>query len=33
PGRIGRRSGLLLLTLFVGYQTMVWLQAGELLSS
>ncbi len=32
PGRIGRRSGLLLLSLFVGYQTMVWLQAGDSLT-
>jgi cation:H+ antiporter len=32
PGRIGRRSGLLLLTLFIGYQTMVWLEIGDFLS-
>lgn len=30
PGRIGRRSGLLLLSIFIGYQVMVWMQAGEL---
>jgi cation:H+ antiporter len=29
PGRIGRRSGLLLLTLFIAYQVMVWVQAGD----
>ena len=29
PGRIGRRSGLLLLSLFVGYQVMVWMQVGD----
>jgi cation:H+ antiporter len=33
PGRIGRRSGLLLLSLFIGYQIMVWVQAGHFLGS
>lgn len=28
PGRIGRRSGLLLLSIFIGYQVMVWAQAA-----
>ena len=32
PGRIGRRSGLLLLTLFAAYQVMVWMQAGTVSS-
>jgi cation:H+ antiporter len=32
PGRIGRRSGFLLLTIFVGYQAMVWMNAGSFLS-
>ncbi len=31
-GRIGRRSGLLLLSLFIAYQAMVWVQAGELIN-
>ena len=29
PGRINRRSGLLLLTLFVSYQVMVWMTAAH----
>lgn len=29
PGRIGRTAGALLLAIFVGYQAMVWLGAGE----
>jgi cation:H+ antiporter len=32
PGRIGRRSGLLLLSLFFAYQAMVWLHAGDFLN-
>lgn len=31
PGRIGRRSGLLLLALFFTYQAIVWLDVGDLL--
>lgn len=33
PGRIGRRSGLLLLSMFFGYQVMVWMQAGSYVTS
>ena len=29
PGRIGRTAGALLLAIFIGYQAMVWLGAGE----
>ena len=29
PGRIGRTAGALLLLIFVGYQTMVWLGTGD----
>ena len=29
PGRIGRTAGALLLGIFIGYQAMVWLGAGE----
>ncbi len=29
PGRIGRTAGALLLLIFVGYQAMVWLGAGD----
>jgi cation:H+ antiporter len=32
PGRIGRRSGLLLLSLFLGYQITVWIQASKILT-
>jgi cation:H+ antiporter len=32
PGRIGRRSGLLLLSLFIGYQITVWVQASNILT-
>lgn len=28
PGRIGRRSGIVLLTMFFGYITMVWMSSG-----
>jgi len=31
PGRIGRRSGLLLLIMFVAYQALVWLDVGDFL--
>jgi cation:H+ antiporter len=31
PGRIGRTAGALLLTIFIGYQAMVWLNAGSFL--
>jgi hypothetical protein len=27
PGRISRRSGILLLSMFLGYQILVWLTA------
>jgi cation:H+ antiporter len=30
PGRIGRRSGSVLLTMFVGYFIMVWLSTGNI---
>jgi cation:H+ antiporter len=30
PGKISRRSGLLLLTLFISYQALVWIQADKL---
>lgn len=33
PGRIGRRSGLLLLSMFIIYQVMVWMQVGDLMWS
>ena len=33
PGRISRRSGAMLLTLFIGYQVMVWTNAGNFLTS
>jgi hypothetical protein len=29
PGRIGRRSGSVLLILFVSYITMVWMSSGH----
>jgi len=29
PGRIGRRSGIVLLTMFIGYFIMVWLSTGN----
>jgi cation:H+ antiporter len=32
PGRIGRRSGLLLLSIFIGYQIVVWVQASNILA-
>ncbi len=30
PGRIGRRSGSLLLTMFIGYSIMVWMSSGSI---
>ena len=30
PGRMGRRSGAMLLMIFIGYQTMVWISTGAL---
>ncbi|HSM68539.1 MAG TPA: calcium/sodium antiporter [Xanthomonadales bacterium] len=32
PGRIGRRSGLLLFLMFISYQAFVWLDIGEFLA-
>jgi cation:H+ antiporter len=32
PGRIGRTAGVMLLVIFVGYQCMVWMNAGSFLS-
>jgi cation:H+ antiporter len=32
PGRIGRTAGVMLLIIFVGYQCMVWMNAGSFLS-
>jgi cation:H+ antiporter len=32
PGRIGRRSGLLLFLMFIAYQAFVWLDIGEFLA-
>ena len=30
PGRIGRRSGSILLTMFIGYSIMVWMSSGSI---
>ena len=30
PGRIGRRSGSILLTMFIGYSIMVWMSSGNI---
>ena len=30
PGRIGRRSGTVLLTMYFGYMAMVWMSSGNI---
>jgi cation:H+ antiporter len=32
PGRIGRTAGVMLLVIFVGYQAMIWLDAGSMVA-
>ena len=33
PGRISRRSGIMLLSLFVGYQILIWITAVRVVPS